>query len=419
MVGTVGVIASIPAQTMGVGVFTDILIVELEISRMQLSLAYLVGTLLSGILLPAGGRWIDALGMRKMMVYSAIFMGLSLFLLAASDWIADLVAGSLPMIDPAWAAFAVVATGFFFIRFWGQGILTLAARNIVGKWFDRKRGFVVGVSGIAVSLTFSLSPTLLNWLVEWTGWRLSWVIMGLALCLGFSIFAWAFARDNPEECGLEMDGPGEVPVRLKTNPDLCIHHDFDRPEALRSFAFWMFSLSFSWHALFFTAYTFHVVDIGKGLGLLREEMFILFFYASFISVAVNLGAGWISAHIRLKYLLAVQNSTLLLMALALLLADPVVSKGIIIVALGVGGGLWSNLFGTVYPRFFGRTHLGAVSGFAMSLTVVCSALGPYFFSVTELFLGSYMPAFWISIVVALLMTILALFADNPQRKLHL
>ena len=48
---TIGSIFSIPGQTMGFSVFTDVLIEELGLSRVQLSLAYCLGTEASGLTL--------------------------------------------------------------------------------------------------------------------------------------------------------------------------------------------------------------------------------------------------------------------------------------------------------------------------------------------------------------------------------
>ena len=58
-VATLGVVMSIPGQTMGVSVFTDHLIEATGLTRLELSNAYLVGTVISGLLLPRGGRLLD------------------------------------------------------------------------------------------------------------------------------------------------------------------------------------------------------------------------------------------------------------------------------------------------------------------------------------------------------------------------
>ncbi|MFP4432287.1 MAG: hypothetical protein ACLFPV_13630 [Spirochaetaceae bacterium] len=37
-------------------------------------------------------------------------------------------------------AVAVMTLGFFFLRFTGQGMLTLSSRSMVMEWFDERRG---------------------------------------------------------------------------------------------------------------------------------------------------------------------------------------------------------------------------------------------------------------------------------------
>ena len=61
---TLGTVFSIPGQTMGFSVFTEILMKELQLSRVQLSVAYCLGTVLSGVMLPMVGRWMDRWGER-------------------------------------------------------------------------------------------------------------------------------------------------------------------------------------------------------------------------------------------------------------------------------------------------------------------------------------------------------------------
>jgi OFA family oxalate/formate antiporter-like MFS transporter len=65
---TIGIIASIPGQTMGVSVYTDTYIEILGLDRVQMTTAYLVGTGLSGFMVSAGGTLFDKLGARKFFV---------------------------------------------------------------------------------------------------------------------------------------------------------------------------------------------------------------------------------------------------------------------------------------------------------------------------------------------------------------
>ena len=72
---TLGMIASIPGQTMGVGVYTDFLIQNSHLNRIQISMAYMTGTILSSLLLPLAGRYYDLVGGRIMIVFAGIGMG--------------------------------------------------------------------------------------------------------------------------------------------------------------------------------------------------------------------------------------------------------------------------------------------------------------------------------------------------------
>lgn len=47
-----------------------------------------------------------------------------------------------------------------------------------------------------------------------------------------------------------------------------------------------------------------------------------------------------------------------------------------VIGLGISGGCFGTLTTVVLPRFFGRAHLGAISGVQMMLTDIASAIGP-------------------------------------------
>ena len=80
--GTIGVLMSVPGQTVGISVFTDHLIDDLQISRDNLSLAYLLGTFGSSLILTYAGKFFDRFGARITSVLAALFLGFSLFYLS-------------------------------------------------------------------------------------------------------------------------------------------------------------------------------------------------------------------------------------------------------------------------------------------------------------------------------------------------
>jgi cyanate permease len=85
----------------------------------------------------------------------------------------------------------------------------------------------------------------------------------------------------------------------------------------------------------------------------------------------------------------------------------------IIIGNGMVWGLYTVLIGVTWPRFYGLKHLGAISGFSLSWTVIGSALGPYMFSLSVDFTGSYDLVAWICLAIAFMLVGLSFKANNP------
>ncbi|SVE54790.1 uncharacterized protein METZ01_LOCUS507644, partial [marine metagenome] len=216
---------------MGVSVFTDTLIERLGLTRMQLSIAYLIGTSMSGFLLPLGGKVFDRIGSRKTAVTVGFLLGLVLIYLTYSDTISG-AAQNLFGSTHWWVAFLVILMGFFSLRYTAQGILVMASQAMLGKWFHERRGLIMSISGVFVSIAFSMTPLVFNWMIEGYGWRGAWLSMAGILIFGLTLLCYLFFRYNPEECGLEMDGPLKGTGAKHRHPDNVIVRDFTREEAV-------------------------------------------------------------------------------------------------------------------------------------------------------------------------------------------
>jgi len=408
---TLGSIFSIPGQTMGFTVFTDVLMEKLGLSRVELSLAYCLGTVASGLTLPWLGRVLDRWGERKMAVASTVATGFILFYLAAS---APMSHGLGRVLPASLAAFLVIGFGFYLVRAAAQGVLSMTCRNAIGKWFDHQRGLAMAVSSILVSFTFSLSPKLIEWLKQHYGYDGAWVIMGIATIVIMTPLAWLLFRDTPEEDGLHMDG-GAEPV-AHDNPDMHIEREFTREEAVRDYSFWVFNAAFGFWALFGTAFTFHATSIGAEYEFSRERILNLFVPIAATSVATNLLFGAINAKLRLKYLLLVMNLGCIAAAIGMLYLNTSTGVAAYVLGNGIASGGFVSLSGIVFPRFYGRKHLGAIGGLNMSVMVIGSGLGPLLFGACKHFADSYRLILIVSAIIPAGLMLLSLWADNPQRK---
>ena len=380
---TLGFWMSIPGQTMGAAVFTDQFIDAFGLSRTQLSVAYLFGTVGSALLLTSAGRLYDRVGAGVTTAVASLALGLFLVWLTVID-----------RIVTGFAAFPLVLFGYFGIRLSGQGVLTSASRNVLLVWFESRRGLVSGIRGVFVSLGFSLAPLPLVWAIAEWGWR--GALWGLAALVGvgFSLLAIAFVRDSPGECGLLPDGVGVARPEEKSRrpPSVTL------ARARRDPVFWLHSLSLANHSLFGTAVTFHVVAIFSEAGRSSAEAFGYFFPMALVSTSVNLFGSWLSDRLPLKPFLQTMLVAFMVGASGLLRLDEAWGYALLVSDFGAGGGLWGVLSNLSFVRFFGPAHLGEVSGLNASVTVFASAIGPVLFSLSADWVGSYRAAAWLCLV---------------------
>lgn len=426
---TIGTIMSIPGQTAGVSVFTDHLIAASGLSRLTLSNAYLMGTLTSGLLLPFGGVFIDRFGARLVVVAASVWLGATLVYLSVSDRLAQRIADALGL-DARPMIFALLCLGFVSLRFSGQGMLTLVSRTTLGKWFDRRRGMVSGTAGLFTSFGFSAAPLLLNTFVGGLGWRGAWRLLAGLVGLGMGALGWLLYRDNPEECGLVMDGtarpvnapaiaPGAatppagppVPIELPTPA-----RDFTRAEALRTLAFWAATFALASQALTVTGITFHIVDIGAAAGLPEKPTLALFLPIAGFSTLAGYLVGLASDRVQLKTLFIAMMLFEAVGIAGMAHLEELPLRIVAIAGLGISGGCFGTLSTVTMPRYFGRQHLGAIAGVEMMTLVISSAVGPSLLAIFNATFGSYRLGLYVCAAIPLGLIALLLPSGNPQNS---
>jgi cyanate permease len=86
------------------------------------------------------------------------------------------------------------------------------------------------------------------------------------------------------------------------------------------------------------------------------------------------------------------------------------------VILGATMGLMGMVLSVGWAKYFGRKHLGSISGMATSILIIGSALGPMPFGIARDWLGSYNWILTISAVIPLGLGIASLFVGQPKKS---
>lgn len=393
--GTFGMIMTSPGQTYVISMFVDHFITDLSVDRTTVSALYTGATLAGSLALPTIGRFIDRHGSRKAVVVITLLFGLACLGMSRT------------------AGMISLALGFVALRMLGQGSMSLVSVNVINQWWVRRRGAVMGLSGMAAALLGTgLFPPLVNRLISALGWRPAFVVLGLILLFVMLPIGWFLFRDTPELYGLSPDG--QKPEQLATENQVP-EEGWRLEEARRTSTFWIVSAGLACIAMLITALHFHVVSIFEDSGLARSVAADIFFPIAATTSVVTLVSGILKDKFPVKYLLA---ASLVTTGSSVLLASHVHSFQIALcygLCLGVTAGLFRTVSGVVWADLFGRTHLGAISGLATTLIVAGSALGPLPLGYARDLLGGYTMALSISSLIPFALAVLTLFCRQPKR----
>lgn len=410
LIGTVGIYCSIPGQTIGVSVFTDPVKDALGLSRNQFSNAYMIGTIASSLVIGRAGVWFDTFGARYVAFFAALTLGVTLFLCSWSAKM-SLYVKELLSVDTWMIPFVLMTVLFFLLRFAGQGVLTMASRNVIMIWFDKNRGKVNSFSSVALSFGFSSSPLWINALIEGNGWQNTWKFLAIGLFI-FSVFIFFLYKISPEKHGLLPDGaksPTKEEEAKKVEPK-----QFTLTEAKRKRAFWMYGLTLAFNSFFITGLTFHVVSIFTNEGFLKEDAIAIFLPGSVVAVTVSTIFNFLSDYLPLKLYLYLMLLGGFLASLGFLFLSSPAGIPMLIAGFGILGGFFAVLNAVAWPRFFGRTYLGSITGKIMSFLILASALAPSIFSLCLSTFGSYEMVGYLGLGFLLFLAIGSVKANNPQ-----
>ncbi|MFS4481851.1 MFS transporter [Hyunsoonleella sp. 2307UL5-6] len=408
LVGSIGVLASIPGQTVGVSVFTDPVKDALGLTRNQFSNAYMIGTLLSAFFVARAGVLFDKFGARYVAFFSAFFLGISLLLCSQSVTISKGIQ-SLLNIKSWGVAFVVITILFFAIRFFGQGVLTMSSRNMIMMWFDKNRGKINAISSITVSLGFSSAPLFINYLIDGYGWEASWQVLAFCLLI-FSFCIIQLYRNRPEDFGLKPDGNSK---QKKVTKKVEVEKHFTLQEAKKTRAFWMIGLALAFNSFFTTGFTFHVVSIFESENYSKTEAIAVFLPISIIAIMISTLGNILSDYLHHKIYLYIMLFAGILASLGLFLLGNGFGIYLLIIGLGVFSGLFAVVNAVTWPRYFGRQHLGAITGKVMSFLVIASAVAPSLFSYCYTTLGAYSNISYLTGVFLLFLLIGSLKVKKP------
>jgi MFS family permease len=386
LVAAAAMVGTLPGRTQGLGLVTEPLLRDLQIDRITYATINFWATIIGSAFAIGVGRLQDRAGSRSVLTAVALALGL---VVCAMSRAASLVS---------------LAVWITLTRGLGQSALSVVSLAMVGQWFVRRISVAMAVYSVVMSVGFMIVFPLVGSLVQRWGWRRAWFAVGMALVAGLAPAAWLLVRRSPEAYGVLPDG--DTTLNEMTG--------YTWTAALATPAFWIFALGAALYGL-----------VASGIGLFNESILAErgfgpeIYYQTLVVTALtalagNFAGGWLAERAPLGALLALS----LFVLTGGLAALPFVTRYAHVMAwaaaMGLGGGIVIVLFFSVWPRVYGRRHLGRIQGVAQALTVLASALGPLLLALCVEWTGSYRAMFQILAGVIGLIGIAALVTPIPQ-----
>ena len=397
-VAAVAMFFSAPGQTFSISAFIDAYIEEFGFSRTLISSIYSVATLMSGALMILMGKMVDKFGVRWMLIVSGSMLALTALF--------NSFVFTIPML----------AIGFFFSRYFGQGALTLIPATLVPQWFKVRRGLAMSMLRLGVFIA-SVSVPLLNvYMISTYGWQSTWRLWSILLVVLFLPVMWFLVINTPEEIGLKPDNIELKPDEMEEEALEVEANSWHVKEAVKTNSFWLLGLIAMIGPLVSTGLIFHFYSILGERGLAPTEAAIALGLMGVPGFVFALVSGYFIDRVGGRRILSIGLFIMAAGMTTLAFAGHVSTAVVAILLYGSGQSIYFVSVGVMWPNFFGRRYLGSIQGLATFFSVVGSALGPFPFGLSYDLVGSYSPI--LLSVVALLMggSFLALKIHAPMKS---
>ena len=377
---------------------------EMGWSQPQLTGAFSLMLLISGIAAVPVGRWLDRYGARGLMT-----VGSSLATLAILGWAQ---VQTLVGFYTIWAIIGVITAM----------ILYEPAFAVTATWFRRRRTQALTVLTFGGGLASVIFVPLNTWLVQLYGWRMALWILAAALAVTTIPLHALFLRRAPVDLGLVPDGeePATPPLSAspvqQPQPVQQVVPGIAVSVALRDRAFWLLSIAFALSNLSAIALAVHL------LPYLTQQRYTPAFAALTASVLGGsqipgrLIFGPMGSRLSLRIITAILF-TMMTAGLFTLLVAPtgwLILVGAVL--FGMGSGASSPARAALIGEFYGVANYGTINGVMALVLTIARAGAPVAMGLLYTWTGGYTTVFWVLILSAGGATMGILLTRKPRLR---
>jgi len=257
------------------------------------------------------------------------------------------------------------------------------------------------VGGFASTLSFPA----VAWLQARLGWRPALLVMALALLLVAPLHAWVLRG-----AWKRAPAPGAVPAEVAQDQATL-------REAMQGSTFWLLTAAFTFYIFAISTIWAHLMPAFESRGLSQSDAVAVMVWFGPAQVAGRFAFLWLGRSLNQRTLglcvFALFPASLVLFALG---REPVVLLAFAVL-FGVANGLITIVRSNIVPDFYGREHVGRITG-AMSGIALCTrAAAPFLAAWALVGLGGYTGLLWGLVGMGVVSFALFALARRPASRL--
>ena len=321
------------------------------------------------------------------------------------------VAGSGLIFAATATALWQVHVGFGLGLGFGIGFSFVPAIAAVQRWHVRRRGFASGIAVSGIGFGTLVMPPVAALLIESTGWRSAWSILGLSIiCIGGA--AAMFIDNAPERHGALPDG-GVIGLGTNVHAGPAAGHSLGQAVTSRAFILLYLSLVVIWIGA--SIPFVHLVPYAEDHGLSHGTAVAIFGLVGIGSIAGRFLLGGVADRIGLRTLLVAVFAGVALMQLWWLAATSAWQLAVFAFVFGICYGGFVALYPALTVNYFGGRNASGIIGLLYTGGAVGSFLGPKLAGDAFDLFGSYTIPIAVGAACALLAVVFVTAAPEPDR----
>jgi MFS family permease len=219
----------------------------------------------------------------------------------------------------------------------------------------------------------AIHPPLSQFLIDEYGWKFAWVFLGVSTWIIMVPTLYILAWNTPESVGLLPDGDKRVESINDKNEPI---EGLDLTQALKEKSFYILSAMWFGMAMLVTTLHFYQVTILTSQGISTDFAANLFTVSAIAMVLFMPVVGKLFDNIPTNFVLTIGLIINCISLLSITYANNEYYAFFYAIFFGINNAISMTMFGYIWPRYFGRKHLGSIQGTGQMIGVIGASLGP-------------------------------------------